>query len=81
MRIRHYSLARLFLKRILATLLVCALRFFSLLILPYTDQLVEQYATVAVQGDRTLTDADGADFTIKSSNSTWLNNQFGVSMP
>ena len=62
MRIRHYSLAKLFLKRILATLLVCALCFFFLLILPFTDQLFEQYAMAAIQGDRTLTDVDGADF-------------------
>jgi hypothetical protein len=62
MRIRHYSLAKLFLKRILTTLRVCALCFFFLLILPFTDQLFEQYAMAAIQGDRTLTDADGADF-------------------
>ncbi len=62
MRIRDYPLAKLFLKRILAILLVCARCFFFLLILSLTDQLFERYATAAMQGDRTLPDADGADF-------------------
>ena len=61
-RIRHYSLAKFSLKRFLATLLVCALGFFCLLILPFTDHLFEQHATAAIQGDRTLPDAGEADF-------------------
>ena len=50
------------LKIICATLLVCSLSFFCVCILPFADPWVEQRATAANQGDKTVPDADEADF-------------------
>ncbi len=51
------------LKIICVTLLVSSLSFFCVCILPFADPWIEQCATAANQGDRTVPDADGADFT------------------
>jgi len=50
------------LKIICATLLVSSLSFFCVCILPFADPWVEQRATAANQGDKTVPDADEADF-------------------
>jgi hypothetical protein len=61
-RIKHYCLAKLFLKLFWGTLPVCALCFFCLSTLPFTNHWFEQYAVAAIQGDKTLPNADDIDF-------------------
>ena len=56
-----YSPAKCF-KIISATLLACSLSFFCVCMLPLADPRIEQRAAAANQGDRTVPDADEADF-------------------